>query len=200
MANYTGPKVRLSRRVGAPIADLPKHTSKRQLNPPGVHGYRGRRLRDYGLRLQEKQKLRYHYNVLEKQFRRYVAEAKRGKGNSGELLLQLLERRLDNVVRRAGVVRSIWAARQMVAHGHVLINGRKTDRPSCQIGLGDTITFKDGIHKVIREAMESMAGHEVPGWLDFTPSELKVKVVALPTTDQVPFDVNTNLIIEFYRS
>mgnify|MGYP001036700084 CR=1 FL=1 len=200
MANYTGPKVRLSRRVGAPIADLPKHTSKRQLHPPGVHGYRGRRLRDYGLRLQEKQKLRYHYNVLEKQFRRYVAEAKRGKGNSGELLLQLLERRLDNVVRRAGVVRSIWAARQMVAHGHVLINGRKTDRPSCQIGLGDTITFKDGIHKVIREAMESMAGHEVPGWLDFTPSELKVKVVALPTTDQVPFDVNTNLIIEFYRS
>jgi small subunit ribosomal protein S4 len=200
MANYTGPKVKLSRRVGVPIADLPKHTTKRQLNPPGMHGFRGRRLRDYGVRLNEKQKLRYHYNVLEKQFRRYVAEAKRGKGNSGELLLQLLERRLDNVVRRAGVVRSIWAARQMVAHGHVLINGRKTDRPSCQIGLGDTITFKDGIHKVIREAMESMAGHEVPGWLDFTPSELKVKVVALPTTDQVPFDVNTNLIIEFYRS
>ncbi|RMH11586.1 MAG: 30S ribosomal protein S4 [Planctomycetota bacterium] len=199
MARYTGPKVRLSRRVGAPIADTPKHTSKRQLNPPGMHGYRGRRLRDYGIRLQEKQKLRYHYHVMERQFRRLVAEAKRRPGNSGEVLLQLLERRLDNVVRRSGVARTIWAARQMVAHGHVLVNGRKTDRPSFQVNVGDTVTFKPKIHKLCRENMENMAGHEVPGWLDFNPSELRTRVVALPTSDQVPFDVNTNLIIEFYR-
>ncbi|GJM18989.1 MAG: 30S ribosomal protein S4 [Phycisphaeraceae bacterium] len=199
MANYTGPKVRLSRRVGAPIADLPKHTSKRQLNPPGMHGYRGRRLRDYGIRLQEKQKLRYHYNVMEKQFARTVDEAKRLPGNSGDLLLQLLERRLDNVVRRMGIARSIWAARQMVAHGHIMVNGRKTDRPSCMIKVGDAITVKDKIQKVAREGMESLAGHEVPGWIDFNPSELSAKVTALPTTDQVPFDINTNLIIEFYR-
>lgn len=89
MARYTGPKVRLSRRVGAPIEDNPKHTSKRQLNPPGMHGFRGRRLRDYGIRLQEKQKLRYHYHVMEKQFARYVDEAKRLPGNSGEILMQL---------------------------------------------------------------------------------------------------------------
>ena len=199
MANYTGPKVRLSRRVGAPIADLPKHTSKRQLNPPGMHGYRGRRLRDYGIRLQEKQKLRYHYNVMEKQFARTVDEAKRLPGNSGDLLLQLLERRLDNVIRRMGIARSIWAARQMVAHGHVLVNGRKTDRPSFQVKVGDSITIKDKTQKLARENMESLAGHEVPGWIDFNPSELSAKVAALPTTDQVPFDVNTNLIIEFYR-
>lgn len=199
MANYTGPKVRLSRRVGVPIADIPKHTSKRQLNAPGMHGYRGRRLKDYGIRLQEKQKLRYHYNIMEKQFRRTVDDAKRQPGNSGDILLQLLERRLDNVIRRMGVARTIWAARQMVAHGHVLVNGRKTDRPSFRVKVGDSITLKEKTHKLAREGMESLAGHEVPGWIDFNPSELSSKIAALPSTDQVPFDVNTNLIIEFYR-
>ncbi|MEM6751149.1 MAG: 30S ribosomal protein S4, partial [Planctomycetota bacterium] len=102
MANYTGPKVKLSRRVGVPIANLPKHTTKRQLNPPGVHGFRGRRLRDYGVRLNEKQKLRFHYNVLEKQFRNTVNEAGRQRGNTGDNILRLLEQRLDNVIRRLG--------------------------------------------------------------------------------------------------
>jgi len=199
MARYTGPKVRLSRRVGVPIADVPKHTSKRQLNPPGMHGYRGRRLRDYGVRLNEKQKLRFHYGVMERQFRRTVDEASRKAGNTGELLLQLLERRLDNVVRRAGLARTIWAARQMVAHGHVLINGRKTDRPSCRVDVGDVVTLKPKVHKLARENMESLGGFDVPGWLDLNPSELTVRVVAVPTPDQVPFDVNTNLIVEFYR-
>lgn len=199
MARYTGPKVRLSRRVGVPIADIPKHTARRQLNPPGMHGYRGRRLRDYGIRLNEKQKLRFHYSVMEKQFRRYIDEAKRRTGNSGEVLLELLEKRLDNVVRRCGLARTIWAARQIVAHGHVLVNGRKTDRPSFQVKVGDEITLKPKIHKLCRENMESLGGLEVPGWLALNPSELTVKVVAVPTPDQVPFDVNTNLIIEFYR-
>jgi small subunit ribosomal protein S4 len=199
MARYTGPKVKLSRRVGAPIADIPKHTTKRELTAPGMHGFRGKRLKDYGLRLNEKQKLRFHYGVMEKQFRRTMDEAKRRKGNSGDLLLQLLERRLDNVVRRSGVVRTIWAARQMVAHGHVLVNGRKTDRPSFMVSVGDKITFKPRAHTLIRDNMESIVGHVVPDWIEFTPSELTVRIVALPTTDQVPFDVNTNLIVEFYR-
>lgn len=199
MARYTGPKLKLSRRVGVPVEDTPKHTSKRQLTPPGMHGYRGRRLRDYGIRLNEKQKLRFHYGVMEKQFRRYVAEANRQTGNSGELLLRLLEQRLDNVIRRAGFGRTSAAARQIVAHGHVLINGRKVDRPSFEVSVGDVITLKPGVHKLVRENMESLAGHDVPGWLDLNPSELSVKVVAVPTSDQVPFDVNANLIIEFYR-
>jgi len=199
MATYTGPKVRLSRRVGVPIADNPKHTTKRQLTPPGMHGYRGRRLRDYGIRLVEKQKLRYHYNILEKQFRRTVEEAKSKQGNSGDVLLQLLERRLDNVVRRMGIARTIWAARQMVSHGHILVNGKKLDIPSARLNVGDVITVKTKTQKLARENMESLAGHEVPGWIAFNPSELSGKVAALPTRDQIPFDVNTNLIIEFYR-
>jgi small subunit ribosomal protein S4 len=156
-------------------------------------------MRDYGIRLNEKQKLRYHYNVLEKQFRRYVDEAKRKKGNTGEVLLQLLEQRLDNVLRRAGVVRTIWAARQMVAHGHVHVNGRKVDRPSYNVRVGDRITFRKKVHGLIRDSMESIVGHIVPEWLEFTPAELSVRVAAEPTSDQVPFDVNTNLIVEFYR-
>ncbi len=199
MARYLGPKVKLSRRVGVPIADIPKHTARRQLSPPGMHGYRGRRLREYGVRLVEKQKLRYHYNLLEKQFRKTMAEAQRSKGNTGEVLLQLLESRLDNAVRRAGFARTIWQARQFVAHGHVLLNGRKTDRPSCTLRPGDEITLKPGLHAVVRDMMESMAGHITPDWLDVNPSELKARMIAEPSADAVPFDINMNLVIEFYR-
>ncbi len=199
MARYLGPKVKLSRRVGVPISDTPKHTAKRQLTAPGVHGYRGKRLRDYGIRLNEKQKLRYHYNILERQFRRYVQTATRRKGNTGEVLLQALERRLDNVVRRAGLTRTIWAARQMVSHGHVLVNGHKTDRPSFSVKLGDVISLRQGIHGLARDNMESMAGHIVPGWMEVNPAELTMRIQAMPTPNEIPFDVNTKLIVEFYR-
>jgi small subunit ribosomal protein S4 len=199
VARYLGPKVKLSRRVGVPIADIPKHTARRQLNAPGQHGYRGRRPKDYGIRLTEKQKLRYHYSIMEKQFRRYVAEAGRRKGNTGDVLLQLLEARLDNIVRRSGFVRTIWAARQVVAHGHVLVNGKKASKPSIPIKIGDVITFKDSIQNVIRDNMESLAGHIVPEWLELNPAELSARVVSTPLPDQIPFDVNTNLIVEFYR-
>lgn len=199
MARYTGPKLKLSRRVGVPIADIPKHTSKRQLNFPGMHGFRSRRLRDYGVRMNEKQKLKFHYGVLERQFRRALDMAGSMPGNTGDNLLQLLERRLDNVVRRSGLARTIWAARQLVAHGHVSVNGRKTDRPSFQVSVGDVISFRTKVQKLADEAMQSMAGFEVPGWIDLNPSEKKVKILAIPATDQIPFDVNTNLIIEFYR-
>jgi len=199
MARYLGPKVKLSRRVGVPISDTPKHTAKRQLTRPGMHGFRGRRTSEYGIRKDEKQKLRYHYNMLEKQFRRYVEEASRRPGNSGEVLLQLLEQRLDNVIRRAGFTRTVWAARQMVVHGHVLVDGKKVDRPSASVKNGQTISLRDGIHKLARENMESLAGHIVPGWMEVNPSGLSVKILSAPTSDQIPFDVNTNLIVEFYR-
>ncbi|MCC6661513.1 MAG: 30S ribosomal protein S4 [Phycisphaerales bacterium] len=200
MARYIGPKVKLSRRVGVPIADIPKHTaSDRIRTPPGMHGYRGRRLRDYGVRLVEKQKVRLHYCVLEKQFRRYLEEAARRPGNTGALLMQLLELRLDNAVRRAGLARTIWAARQMVTHGHVKVNGHKTDRPSFSVSVGDVITIKEKSQKLAREAMESLAGMDVPGWLELNPAELSLRVVALPAMEQIPFDVNPNLIVEFYR-
>lgn len=198
MARYTGPKVRLSRRVGVPIADTPKHTGG-ELSLPGMHGYRGRRNTEYGVRLTEKQKLKYHYGVLERQFRRFLGIAKTSKGNTGNILLQLLEMRLDNVVRRLGVAKTIWAARQMVSHGHVIVNGRKTDIPSFIVEPGMTITFKEKSHQLVRNNMEQSAGHNVPAWIEWNPSQLTAKITAKPTPDDVPFEVNMNLIIEFYR-
>jgi small subunit ribosomal protein S4 len=198
MGRYLGPKVKLSRRVGVPIADIPKHTAK-ELSIPGMHGYRGRRNTEYGVRLAEKQKLRFHYGMLERQFRRFLTIAKKSKGNTGNTLIQLLESRLDNVLRRMGVGRTIWATRQIVAHGHVLINGTKTDIPSYSVKAGQTITFKEGIHKVLRDNMEQNAGHNIPNWLEFNPAQLTAKINSLPTPEDVPFEVNMNLIIEFYR-
>lgn len=198
MARYTGPKVRLSRRVGVPIADVPKHTGE-ELSLPGMHGYRGRRNTEYGVRLAEKQKLKFHYGVLEKQFRRFMGIAKASKGNTGNTLLQLLERRLDNVVRRLGVGKTIWATRQIVSHGHVLVNGRKTDIASYVVEPGMTITFKEGSHKLLRDNMEQMAGHSVPSWIEWNPAQLTARITGNPTPDDVPFEVNMNLIIEFYR-
>src|SRR5271170_843258 len=125
MGRYLGPKVKLSRRVGVPIADNPKHT-KEELTLPGMHGYRGRRNTEYGVRLAEKQKLRFHYCMMERQFRRFLDIAKKSKGNTANTMIQLLELRLDNVLRRLGVGRTIWAARQLVAHGHVIVDGQKT--------------------------------------------------------------------------
>src|SRR3954468_8422996 len=147
MGRYTGPKVKLSRRVGAPIADIPKHTAK-ELTLPGMHGYRGRRNTEYGVRLTEKQKLRSPYGMLEKQFRLFMDIAKKSKGNTASSMMQILESRLDNVLRRLGVGRTIWATRQIVSHGHVIVNGVKTDIASYRVKPGDTITFKEGIHKV----------------------------------------------------
>jgi small subunit ribosomal protein S4 len=198
MARYTGPKVRLSRRVGVPIADVPKHTGE-ELSLPGMHGYRGRRNTEYGVRLAEKQKLKFHYGVLEKQFRRFMGIAKASKGNTGNTLLQLLERRLDNVIRRLGVGKTIWATRQIVAHGHVIVNGRKTDIASYIVEPGMTITFREKSHKLLRENMEQMAGHSVPSWIEWNPAQLTAKITGNPTPDDVPFEVNMNLIIEFYR-
>jgi small subunit ribosomal protein S4 len=113
--------------------------------------------------------------------------------------MQLLELRLDNVLRRLGVGRTIWATRQIVAHGHVIVDGRKTDIASYQVSPGDTITFKEKIGKVLRDNMEQNAGHAVPGWLEWNPAQLTGKVLAAPTPEDVPFEVNMNLIIEFYR-
>jgi small subunit ribosomal protein S4 len=198
MGRYTGPKVKLSRRVGAPIADIPKHTAK-ELILPGMHGYRGRRSTEYGVRLTEKQKLRYHYGMQEKQFRKFMDIAKRSKGNTANSMMTLLETRLDNVIRRLGVGRTIWAARQIVAHGHVKVNGVKTDIASFIVKPGDKITFKEGIAKVLRDNMEQNAGHNVPSWLEWNPAQLEGQIKQLPVPEDAPFEVNMNLIIEFYR-
>src|SRR5262249_54352247 len=142
---------------------------------------------------------RYHYGMLERQFRRTLDMAKKSKGNTASTLSQLLEQRLDNVLRRLGVGRTIWATRQIVAHGHVFVDGRKTDIASYLVQPGQTITFKEGIHKLLRENMEQNAGHNVPAWLEWNPAQLTGKVLTMPRPEDVPFEVNMNLIIEFYR-
>jgi small subunit ribosomal protein S4 len=200
MSRYLGPKVRLSRRLGVAIADIPKHTKfGTEFTAPGMHGFRKGRMSEYGVRMQEKQRMKAHYSVLEKQFRRYMAQAKKAKGNTAVTLQQLLETRLDNAVRRLGVVRTVWAARQLVSHGHVRVNGKKVDVPSFQVEPGMTITFKDKAHKLLRENMEGLAGHQTPAWLEFNPAQMEARVVALPVPEQIPFEINANLIIEFYR-
>jgi small subunit ribosomal protein S4 len=200
MSRYLGPKVRLTRRLGVAIADLPKHTKLgSEMTAPGMHGFRKGRMSEYGDRLREKQRMKAHYSVLEKQFRRYMDAAKRAKGNTAVTLQQLLETRLDNVVRRLGVTRSIWAARQLVAHGHVKLNGKKVDIASCAVESGDTITFKEKCHKLLRENMESIAGHNVPAWLEFNPAQLEAKMIAVPVPENIPFELEVNKIIEFYR-
>lgn len=198
MSRYLGPKVRLSRRLGVAIADLPKH-NKSEFIAPGMHGFRNRRLSEYGIRLREKQRMKAHYSVLERQFRRYMATAKKAKGNTAVTLQQLLETRLDNVVRRLGVVRSIWAARQLVSHGQMRINGKKVDIPSYQVAPGETIMFREKIHKLLRENMEGLAGQQVPAWLEFNPAQLEARMAALPSPEQIPFQIDPNRIIEFYR-
>jgi small subunit ribosomal protein S4 len=197
MGRYLGPKVKLSRRVGVPIADIPKHAGRGELQLPGMHGYRGRRSTEYGVRLTEKQKLRFHYGMLERQFRRFLNIAKKSKGNTANTMVQLLETRLDNVLRRLGVARTIWAARQIVAHGHVLVDGRKTDIASYLVKPGQRVTFRPGIHKLLRENMEQNAGHQLPNWLEWNPAQLTGAIKALPVPEDVPFEVTTHLIIEF---
>ena len=203
MARYIGPKCRWSRREGT---DLGHKSGIRALEDkckieraPGVHWQKRARTTDYGVQLRMKQTIRRYYEVLEKQFRRYIAEASRMRGNTGEVLLQLLEQRLDNVLRRAGFVRTIWAARQMVVHGHILVNGKKVDRPSFAVKAGDVISLRPKAHNLARQNMETLAGHIVSEWLNVNPAELTCTVVTQPTPDQIPFDVNTNLIVEFYR-
>jgi small subunit ribosomal protein S4 len=168
--------------------------------PPGQHGYSGRpaKITDYGSQLREKQKMRHMYRVLEGPFRSYVAEATRRHGVTGENLLQLLEMRLDNVVYRLGFAASRAQARQIVNHGHILVNGKPVDIPSYQTRPGETITVVEDSRKmsVIQAAMASSS--RIPEWLSADHNQFTGKVVAAPKRDQVDSDVQEQIIIEFY--
>ncbi len=199
MATYTGPKIKLSRQLGVPISDNPKHLNSRRLDtPPGGTSKRMRRLSDYGVRLREKQKLRYYYNVMERQMKRYVREAARRRGNTGEILLELLERRLDNVVRRVNFARSVWQARQIVGHGHILVNGKKVDIPSYSVRPGDVITVKPKSKEWIGRNVELLGSDFQHPWMTFDPDKLEVRITDVPKSAPLPFDINMGMIIEFY--
>lgn len=207
MARYTGASCRICRREGAKLflkglrCNTEKCAFNRRSYPSGQHG-KGRRIKisDYGLQLREKQKVKRAYGVLERQFRRYFYEADRREGVTGELLLQLLERRLDNVILRSGFAVSLSQARQFVRYGHVCVNNRKVDIPSYLVTLEDKIQIKakEKLIKHIKENLEITKDRIVPSWLNVDKNNLKAEVVKLPGRDEVPFAIQEQLIVELY--
>ena len=207
MARYTGPKCRLCRREGEKLflkgercfTKCPLDGNKRY--PPGVHGSRRRKkLSIYGLQLREKQKVKRIYGVLETQFRKFFEWARKMPGNTGENLLSLLERRLDNVVFRLGLASSRSQARQLVNHGHVEVNGKRVSIPSYLVKLGDIITIRDKAKKIpfIQENIESLDVSAVPTWLTIDKNKMEGKVVRNPIRTDITYPVNETLIIELY--
>jgi small subunit ribosomal protein S4 len=168
---------------------------------PGQHGRaRKAKLVGYGVQLREKQKVKRTYGVLENQFRRYFEAADRTKGITGELLLQMLERRLDNVIYRLGCATSRPQARQLVRHGHFTVNGRKVDIPSYAVRVGDTVAVRQASRETpaIQHAMEEVKGRGIPEWLSFDPASLSGRVASLPTRAQINLPVQEQLIVELY--
>ena len=201
MARYTGPKTRISRRFGVALFG-PSKALERKNYGPGMHGPKGSRRKqsDYALALAEKQKLRYQYGVLERQFRRYFTIALTRRGVTGETLLQLLETRLDNVIYRLGFANSRSAARQMVSHGHVQVNGRKVDVSSCNVKAGDTIAVKDKpqSRRLAAKNLELTQITPVPDWLVVDKEQFSGKVSRIPSRDEIAPIVNEQLIVELY--
>ena len=199
MARYTGPATRISRRLKVDLVGGDKAFERRPY-PPGQHG-RGRvKESEYLLQLQEKQKARYTYGVLEKQFVRYYKEAVRRPGKTGENLLQILEARLDNVVYRAGLARTRRQARQLVSHGHFIVNGKKVNVPSFQVSKFDIIDVKPKSLATLPfvAAKESFGDRPIPGWLQVVPNSLRILVHQLPERAQIDVPVQEQLIVEFY--
>jgi small subunit ribosomal protein S4 len=199
MARYTGPQCKACRRARTQLCQKKRCAVDRRPYPPGEHG-RGRvRESDYQIQLREKQKLRTMYGVLEKQFRRYYEEAARRPGITGELILQMLEQRLDNVVWRAGFAATRPQARQLVNHGHFRVNGKKVDIPSYQVRPGDVVTVKDRSRDliVIQHSVDTQ-GRLVPDWLTVDAEDRKISVSDRPRRDQIDTDINEQLIVELY--
>ena len=200
MGRYLGPKLKLSRRVGVPIADVPKHTARGELELPGMHGYRGRRNTEYGVRLNEKQKLRFHYDMREKQFRRFLDVAKKSKGNTANTLMQLLECRLDNVVYRMGFAATRAEARQLVSHRAVTVNGQVVSIASYQCKAGDAVVIREKARKQLRIQSALAVASQVgfPEWVEVSDKEFKGLFKAVPGRDEVLPDINENLVVELY--
>jgi small subunit ribosomal protein S4 len=204
MARYTGPVCRLCRRDGLKLflkgtrCDTPKCAIERRENPPGMQQARRGKLTDYGQHLREKQKVKHYYGVLERQFRRYFHEAVKGTGNTGDALMMLLERRLDNVVHRLGFGQSRKQARQMIRHGHITVNGKRVDIPSYQVRIGDVIRAKNKAASLdlVRGAMAESA-RDIPDFLTRSEAAIPEGVVSrLPAADDVSIPVQTQLIVE----
>lgn len=207
MARYIGPVCRLCRREGMKLflkgerCYTEKCAIEKRNIPPGQHTkLRRAKLMGYGLQLREKQKVKRIYGVLENQFRRYFEAAERQRGITGETLLQLLERRLDNVVYRLGLATSRAQARQLVRHGHFIVNGRKVDIPSYSLKAGDVVTVRGTSAKSasIQHAMEEVKGRGIPEWLALDTDKVSGRIMSLPSREQINLPVQEQLIVELY--
>ncbi len=207
MARYSGPVCRLCRRERMKLflkgdrCFKEKCAIERRAYPPGQHGNRrGRRIMGYGLQLREKQKVKRIYGVLESQFRNYFAEADRRKGITGENLLIMLERRLDNVIFSLGFAGSRAQARQIVRHGHVMVDGRKVSVPSFQVKAGHAITVREASRKnpLIRSSVETARGRGIPEWLELDAENVAGKVLRLPAREDIKLPIQEQLIVELY--
>jgi small subunit ribosomal protein S4 len=207
MARYIGPVCRLCRREGMKLflkgerCYTEKCAIEKRNFIPGQHGKaRKSKMVGYGVQLREKQKVKRIYGVLEEQFRRYFAQAERTRGITGETLLQLLERRLDNVTYRIGLATSRAQARQLVRHGHLVVNGRKVDIPSFSVKPGDVLSLRatSAKNEAIAHALEEVKGRGVPEWLSFDAAAMTAKVASIPTRMQINLPVQEQLIVELY--
>jgi small subunit ribosomal protein S4 len=199
MARYTGPSTRISRRLNVDLVGGDAAFERRPY-PPGQHGRARIKQSEYLVQLQEKQKAKYSYGVLEKQFRRYYEEAVRRQGKTGDNLLQILESRLDNVVYRAGIARTRRQARQLVSHGHFAVNGQRVDVPSFRVSQYDIIDVRPKSLETtpFLIARETYGDRPIPGWLQVVPSKLRVLVHQLPERAQIDVPLQEQLIVELY--
>jgi len=199
MARYTGPKTRISRIFGEPILGNGKYLTKTS-NPPGQHGGTKKRKApgEYALQLKEKQKAKYTYGVLERQFRKTFDEANRRKGVTGETLIKLLESRLDNTVFRLGIAPSRPAARQLVAHKHITVNGDVVNVPSFQLLPGDIISLKESSRGNTALTSQMRGKNAKFNWLDWSEAEFRGTFIALPERESVPENIKEQLIVELY--
>ena len=201
MARYTGPKTKKARAFGEPIFGYDK-SFERKKYPPGQHGNTRRRKQksDYALQLMEKQKAKYTYGLLERQFRNLFETANSKKGVTGEVLLQLLESRLDNVVYRLGIAPTRRAARQLVSHKHIVLNGVLTNIPSAQLRPGDKVTVHGRSHNLglIKDSVGSNSDVRKFPWLEFNADKLEGTFIEYPERDQIPEKINEQLIVELY--
>lgn len=205
MARINGAKCRICRRLGTKLflkgtrCDTPKCPIEKDNKPPGVHGAKRIRLTEYGIHLREVQRAKKMYGVMQRQFRRYYDEAMRQPGNTGDVLIQMLERRLDNVVYRLRMGASRAQARQIILHGHIRVNGKKVSIPSYLVDAGDLIepSKKDKSQKIVKESLLGKKDQQIPSWLKLAEEQATGTVVTRPTAQEIQVPLETQLVVEF---
>lgn len=203
MSRLTGPRVKIMRALGVDLPGLSRKSIEARPFPPGQHGNKASRKRrsDFGVKLQEKQKIRFNYGLTETQMRRLILDARKGKEPTGERLLQLLERRFDNVVFRAGYAPTVIAARQLVSHGHLMLNGKAANIPSIRLNIGDEVSIKVK-SKNIPMVIETIKNPALtrPEWMSWDETAQAVKIAHLPAIEDVPFPVDVQQVVEYYAN